>query len=378
MVDRERLLQFFLDLVRIPSPSFAEGAVFDCLEERFRALDLAVTRHPYRTVDHAAQNLLAVLEKNAEGYEPLILSAHADTVRPCDAVQPQVDGDIVRSDGTTVLGGDDKCALAEILELLSVLKEDGLPHGRLEIVVSSAEELGLVGARHLPYDRFQAVRALVLDASGSIGTAVTAAPAHVTWRITCRGRKAHAGIEPEKGISAIRIAAALIAAFPTGRLDRDSVANFGTIQGGEATNIVPDETVLTLELRSHSPLRLSRYEDRLKKAIRRTEARCGGTVEIVETGRNQAYRARPDEPLLEDFRQACQACGVDYLTQQAGGCSDANILSEHGLGCLNLACGMNAVHTNGEFVRISDMEKMSVLLVDLVTRRLRREPRSAT
>ena len=199
-INRERLLKTFTDLLRVDSPSFHEKKIGALLATELRKRGCQVTVQKY----DKSFNLIAVKKGNAAKAQPLLLSGHMDTIEPTEGLRFSIQADRVSSTGDTVLGADDKSALAQILEALAVVQENDLPHGDLEIVFTSGEERGLHGAKNLDFKRIRSRYGLVLDSSGSVGKLVVAAPSHITYEMRIIGRAAHAGIEPEKGISAIR------------------------------------------------------------------------------------------------------------------------------------------------------------------------------
>jgi len=365
-INRDRLTDCFTRLAHIASPSFAEDAVFAHVNGILEGLGCKTYIQNYGK----GKNLIAHLPASDPALPALALAAHADTVEPCANIQVIRDGDRLASDGTTVLGGDDKAAIAEIIEALRVITENKLPHGRIEVIITSAEEIGLVGAKHLDMARIGAEYCLVLDSSGEIGSAVTAAPYHIGFTIEFHGKKAHAGIEPEKGISAIAASAQVIHDFPIGRLDEHSVANFGSVDGGGASNIVPDLVVLTGEIRSHDKKLLDEHIACLEKACRLSEEKFKTKNVVTVTPEYDGFCVAPDHPLLAVVREAALACDLPFSTFVTGGGSDANIIASRGLSCLNLACGMHAVHTNEEYVLIPEMEKMSALLVSVLCEKI--------
>jgi tripeptide aminopeptidase len=382
-INRERLTDCFTRLAEIASPSFSEYDVFAFVRDSLAPLGCGAKLQEYcipkKNTQINSANLIAVLEATDPALPPLALAAHADTVAPCRNIRVVRDGDRLASDGTTVLGGDDKSAIAEIIETLRIITENKLPHGRVEVIITSAEEIGLIGAKNLDRAHLRAAHCLVLDSGGEIGSAVIAAPYQVSFEILCRGKKAHAGIEPEKGISAIAAAAEVIHAFPTGRLDQHSVANFGSITGGgaetgspdtvgeSADNIVPDLACITGEIRSHDKKLLEDHRARLEKACRGSEEKFGARIELTITPEYDGFAVPPDHPLLAVVREAAGTCALPFSAIVTGGGSDANVLTARGLSCLNLACGMHAVHTTEEYVLISEMEKMSEMLVSILT-----------
>ena len=256
MIDAERLKDEFLDLVCISSLSRREGAIARRLEVILKGMGATVE------IDDAGErvggetgNLLARFPGSAPGAPPFLLSCHMDTVGPAAAIRPVVDGDLVRTDGTSVLGGDDKAGIVAIFEAIRVLRGRGIPHGDIEVVLTICEESGLAGAKHFDTGRLRARRGLVLDVDG-VSELITRAPGANRLAFTVHGLAAHAGICPEEGLSAIQMAAEAISAMRLGRLDAETTANLGVIEGGLATNIVPDRVVVRGETRSLSPAKL--------------------------------------------------------------------------------------------------------------------------
>ena len=241
MINRERLVQTFCELVRIDSPSGEEEAMALDLEKRLRNLGLKTTRDDYG-------NLLA----NNGGLDPIILSAHMDTVEPGRGIKPEINGNRIVSDGTTILGGDCKAGVAAILEALQSIREDDIPHLPLEVIFTREEETGLVGARHLDFSKIQAKEAIVFDGEGPPSQITSASPTYIGFDIEVTGRAAHAGVEPEKGLSAIRIASEIITRLPQGRLDDQTTFNIGTIAGGSVRNAVAENTIIKGEFRSRN------------------------------------------------------------------------------------------------------------------------------
>ena len=241
MINPDRLVNTFLDLVRIDSPSGQEAIIGRELQARLTALGLAAG------IDEHG-NVIARLD--GDGVNWLLLSAHMDTVGQDTGIQPIIRDGVISSDGTTILGGDDKSGVAAILETIAVLQEQRLSHPPLEVVITVGEEVGLLGAKLVDKSILRAKQGIVMDAGGPIGHIVISAPGQDSLQITVHGVAAHAGSEPEKGINAIRVAAEAIAAMPLGRIDFETTCNIGIIEGGTARNIVPDIVKITGEARS--------------------------------------------------------------------------------------------------------------------------------
>lgn len=258
-VNHERLKALFLELVRIDSLSRHEQAVALRLQREVE-LAGAVCRfdNAGERVRGNTGNLIAKIPGNAAGAPPFLLAAHMDTVAPGEGVKPIVEGDIVRTDGSTVLGGDDKSGCAVICEVLHRVRESGMPHGPIEAVFTICEEIGLQGARNLDLALISAKEGLVYD-SDAPGYLVVRAPSAVSISFTVKGLEAHAGVAPERGLSAIKIAAEAIAAMRLGRIDDETTANLGVINGGRAGNVVPSEVVIRGEARSRNAAKLQSH-----------------------------------------------------------------------------------------------------------------------
>lgn len=376
LIDAGRLKEEFLDLVSIPSPSRREGAVARRLEVILKGMGASVE------VDDAGEqvggdtgNLLARFSGNAPGAPPLLLSGHMDTVGPADTIHPVVEGDIIRTDGTSVLGGDDKAGVVAILEAIRVARERGIPHGDVEVVLSICEEDGLLGAKHFDTARLRARRGLVLDVDG-LCELITRAPAANRLSFTVHGLAAHAGICPEQGLSAIRIAGEAIAGMRLGRLDAETTANLGTIQGGLADNIVPARVTVRGEARSLSPARLEAQTEHMRHcfeeaaarhAVRVGERHYAARVEAVVERQYDPLDLRDDAGIVGLVQSAAGALGRICRTRATGGGSDANIFAGRGLEVANLACGMREIHTVNEWVDVKDI----VLTARLVLETLR-------
>jgi tripeptide aminopeptidase len=365
-IREHRLRDLFLDLVRIDSLSRREGAIAKRLAQELVGLDASVEFDDAGTaVGGEVGNLIAHVHGTTAA-EPLLLCAHMDTVEPGAGVTPVVDGDIIRSDGRTVLGGDDKSGVAIILECLRVCREDGLPHPPLEIVFTICEEQGLLGARHLDLGRVRARRGLVFD-SDAVGFVFTRAPGSTLVEVTVHGRAAHAGMAPERGISAIKVAAEAIAAMRLGRIDDETTANLGTITGGRAINIVPDEVHLRGEARSHDTAKLDAQLAHMRDCFDAAAARHpGATVEVRCEAMYQSMRVDDQAPIMRLLMAAAVRAGRSVTSAGMGGGCDANILNQRGLEVVNLGTGMRDIHTTSEWLKVSDMVAAAEVTLALI------------
>ena len=364
MIDKARLKERVLELVRIDSLSRKERAIALRLKEILEALGGVVFMDDAGSaVGGEVGNLVAHFDGNVEGAEAMLLSAHMDTVAPGEGVTPVVDGDVIRSDGTTVLGGDDKSGLAIILEVLQAVREEEVPHGHIDVVFTICEEVGLLGAKHLDLGLVRAKTGLVLD-SDSIGFLITKAPAVNHLEFEVHGLEAHAGICPERGISAIQVAARGIAAMRLGRIDEDTTANLGLVSGGTAVNIVPNRVMLTGEVRSHDEEKLERQTQAMVACLQ--DAAAGATLELdgrlhetrVESRVRREYDRMDvshDTAIVQRVHEAARNLGLAVDTVAKGGGCDANVLNKRGLQVANLASGMRDIHTVHEWLDVNDL-----------------------
>jgi tripeptide aminopeptidase len=374
-MNRERLRDEFLELVRISSVSKREGNVAKRLTTILEGMGAIVQ------VDDAGDkigsdtgNLVARFPGTAPDVAPFLLCGHMDTVPPADNVRPVIDGDVIRTDGTTVLGGDDKSGIVAILETVRLLRERRIPHGPVDVLFTICEELGLIGAKHFDVGRLRARTGLVLDCDG-VHELITRAPAANRMQFTVHGLEAHAGLAPEQGISAVQVAAEAIAAMRLGRVDAATTANVGRIEGGLASNIIPNRVVLRAETRSLTLEALEAQTRHMLECFEQAASRRSVTLAgKTTTARVEARVERDYEPLsvpddtriVRLVRGAAERLGKPFMTRSTGAASDANVFSGRGVEVANLGCGMRQIHTVDEWVDVNDMVATTELLVETV------------
>lgn len=357
MIERERLLKTFVDLAAIPSPSGSENEVARAIVTRLQGMGL----NPMR--DHLG-NVLAQLD--GEG-EPFLLTAHMDTVGPCARVIPVVAHDVIYSDGSTILGADDKAGVAIILEVLALLTDHGLPHRPLDVLFTVQEETGLDGAKGCDRGRLRASMGIGLDAGGENGTIVASAPSHDELSVQVHGHSAHAGVCPEEGIDAIRVAAEAIASMPLGRIDEETTANIGIIAGGSATNIVAELVTLRGEARSRDEGKLQAQTQAMLGALERSAGAHGARVEVEVTRLYSAYKLTEADAIVRLVTRAMRSVGVVPVLAASGGGSDANVFNAQGMTIAQISAGMRAVHTCSEHVALADMVKAAEVVLACVS-----------
>ena len=368
MISRERLTESFIEMVRIDSLSKKERDMADHLLKKLREMGF----EPYEDdtgpkIGGNAGNVICRVP-GIPGKPVLLLMAHMDTVTPGIGKKPVVDGDIIRSDGTTVLGGDDAAGIAVILETVRSLKEDGTPHGDLYLVFTVAEEGGLFGARNLDIGKIPADFAFIMDDEGPIATAAVKAPFYNRFKVTFKGRAAHAGLEPEKGLSAIMLAAKALADLPyMGRIDAESTCNIGIINGGTARNIVSETCMVEGEVRSIHEDRLERYTKEILDHIRDVAGKLGGQVETEVERMYPGYSLEESSPIIRLLKEAADKAGLPLNLHATGGGSDTNVINGFGIPAVDVSVGMDRVHSTGERIRISDMEKACRFLEAIIT-----------
>lgn len=366
-INTDRLLGRFLDLVRIDSPPRQEGRIANYLEGALRELGFSVVRDGAGAEVGGETGNLIAFKPGAEREAPcLMLSAHMDTVEATGDLEPLVEDGVVRSRGETILGADDKAGVAAILEAVQCLNESGVACGDLEVVISICEEVGLLGARYLDFNRVRSRLAYVLDSGAPVGAIVVAAPSQDRIEARFHGRAAHAGGCPEQGINAIRAAAMAIAKINQGRIDFETTANVGAIHGGQVTNVVPDYVEVKAEARSRDRAKLDAQTRHLVDCFEQGAAEAGATVDVRVERLYESFRIAPDDPLVRWAQAATEASGLEAVAKDAGGGSDANIFNAHGLPSVVLGVGYQEIHSHKEWIAVSDLAKAAERTARLV------------
>ncbi len=366
------MVETFTELVGIDSISKEEGRLCKELQRRLDELGLTtIVDNAGAKVGGDSGNLIALRPGNAP-VEPLLLSAHMDTVEPGRGVRVRFEDGVFSSAGDTILGADDKSALAIILEVLHCIRENDLPCGPLEVVFTICEEIGLLGAKHLAYERLTARVGYVLETRNPEAI-ITRAPSANRFSFRIHGKAAHAGAAPEKGINAISLAAKAIAQLQLGRIDHETTCNIGLIEGGVATNIVPDQVVVHGEARSHDEAKLQRVTEGILAAFekvvdgrRQSPSDEGSWVETAVEHDFKRLHIPEAHYVVQLAAQSAKALGQGMNIAASGGGSDANVFAEHGIVTGVLGTGMENVHTVKESVRLGDMVRAARLLLRII------------
>lgn len=366
-MNNERLLNEFLELVKIDSETKFEAEIAAVLKQKFTDLGLHVFEDDTTAqTGHGAGNLICTLAGTKDGVDTIYFTSHMDTVVPANGVKPSIKDGYVVTDGTTILGADDKAGLAVMLETIRVLKEQSIPHGTIQFIITVGEESGLVGAKALDRSLVKAKYGYALDSDGKVGNIVVAAPTQAKVSAVIHGKTAHAGVAPEKGISAITMAAKAIARMPLGRIDKETTANIGRFQGGTQTNIVCDHVEILAEARSLLPEKMEAQVSKMKEAFESAAEEMGGRAEVDIQVMYPGFKFGEGDLVVELAKKAAAKIGRSCELLHSGGGSDANVIAGFGIPTVNLAVGYEDIHTTNERMPIEELEKLAEMVIALI------------
>jgi tripeptide aminopeptidase len=365
--EMENLSQIFTELAALPTPPGVERPVADRVTAFLRELGLAVDEDGAGArIGSDTGNLYIRLEPTVEDGTPIFLCAHLDTVPPEGPIEPVVEDGIVRNAAGTILGADNKAAVAVMLEAAARIVREGLPHAGVELLFTPKEEVGLQGAKAFDHRRLSARVGFVYDQAAPIGEVVVGAPTQRSLAVRFHGRAAHAGMYPEEGRSAIAAAARAVADMRLGRVDEETSANVGLIQGGTARNIVPEWCTVEAEVRSHDERKLDELVQELLEACSFAGSVAEVEVEASVVESFRGYRLRRSDLSVRLAAAALERAGFEPSYALSGGGADANVFNERGLQCVNLANGMVDIHTPDERIAVADLERMVDVTLALV------------
>ena len=376
-VNERRLVEEFIELARTNGPSGREAQVAALVRKKLEKLGAQVKDDG--TGEAAGSDTGNLIARFAPGggsagtasgsrqdAPAVFFCCHLDTVEPTEGLNAVQQGGRVSSDGRTILGADDRGGIAVLFEALRVVAESGLPRGEVEAVFTVGEETGLHGAKVLDQSLLRAKFGYVLDSGGRVGTAVVKAPTELDFKVVVHGRKAHAGVEPEKGINAIHLAARALATLPNGRVDPETTANVGIIRGGSSTNVVPERAELLGEVRSLDEPKAWAAAEAVRRAFEGAARQAGAHAEVEVVRAYGGFDLSPDAEVVRVFRSAAQAAGLVVELVPRGGGSDANIFNQRGLAVLNLGIGAQHEHTHQENIATSDLCKAAELVAEII------------
>ena len=375
-INQERLAFLFTTLCEIDSPSKQEGRVAAYLKSHLTDMGAEVFEDDSASrTGSDCGNLFARFSDGGLDREPVFFNCHMDTVIPSTGVKVKRTGEVFTSAGDTVLGSDDKAGIAALLEVMHTLQEKNVRYGPVELVFTTCEEVGLLGVKALDPANIKAKIGYALDSSGT-NRVVIGAPAANRITVKIKGLASHAGLSPEKGISSIQLAARAIARLKLGRLDRESTANIGVIEGGTASNIIPEFLLLQGEVRSHTVRLLEEYTDHIRSVFQEEVDNWSDPAGIITERPSLSFKIIDDYPVMKLNREstvikrveaAAASLGIELDYVIAGGGSDANIFNSYSLQCAILSTGMDRVHSTRETIKLSDMVHTANLIMAIIS-----------
>lgn len=367
-LNKTRMLTEFKEIVALPCHTLQERPVLELLQSKLAAMGFELQEDDAgKQLGGNCGNLWAFLPGNKTGATSVLLSAHMDGVEPCGGTTVVQKDGILYSDGTTILGGDDKSGVVAILEGVRMMLEENAEHGDIQLLFTIAEEGGVNGSRCMDKSLLKAEVGYALDSEGAPGEIVVGAPGQYKYTISIHGKKAHGGLEPEKGINSVMIAAKALADVKRyGRIDEETTCNIGIINGGTATNIVPDLVVIQGDARSRNNDKLNAIKDEIVNTICTSAEKYGAKAEAEVEHKYSSFLVAEDSKVVELAKDACAACGFKADVTLTGGGSDANFINAYGVPCVILGTGMSNVHTVEEFLKEEDLYNSAYLVYEIL------------
>ncbi|MDO8435594.1 MAG: M20/M25/M40 family metallo-hydrolase [bacterium] len=353
MINEQRLITTFFDLVKIPGPPGGEDAIAkDCIR---RFVELGLTAEQ----DKAGN----VIGRTAGDGEPFLMACHLDVVEPCTGVVPAIEGDRIVTKSATTLGVDDRAAIAGIFEALEVAAEQNIPLRPLEFLFTRDEEVASFGSRNLDTTLLLSRRGVSLDGK-LLGEVTIAAPFITRFVIRITGRASHAGSAPEKGISAIQVAARAVGNLVLGKIDHETTANIGRIAGGNAINAIPESVSCEGEVRSHVKEKLDTKVGDIFLAFENAAKAFGATVVCEREDTMPGYRVDPNDPLVKEVHEIMSRVGLKGVHDVTNGASDVNHLRVKGFDMVDLGIGVHEPHSTREWIAVADLIKLTELILE--------------
>lgn len=368
MINKERLIETFMDYVKIDSETKNEKAISERIAKDIKDLGFKVyVDNSGEKAESNGNNVYCFLE-GTKDLEPILFSAHMDTVTPGIGIEPYIDGEYIKSKGDTILGGDDKSGIAAIIEALRVIKENKLPHGPIEVVFSICEEGGLLGAKYVELDKLKSKKAVILDSGNSPSNIVIEAPGQNNIHAKVFGKPSHAGGNPEDGISAIMVLAEAVTNMKLLRIDEETTANIGTFKAVGVTNIVSPYAEMIAEARSRSSEKLKQQTDHMIECLENACNKYGAKLECNVAEKYSSFALDPKDELVEMVVKICENMGMTVKKIASGGGSDANIYNKNGIKSINIGTGMELAHTTDERLCIEDFVSVAKVVLSIMTR----------
>lgn len=370
---KDRIIKNLIEMIKIYSPSKKEGKFAEYLTKKLEDMGAQIYLDKgYENYGGNSPTIIAKIKGNLKG-EGITLSAHLDVIEPCENINPILDKNVLKTDGTTTLGGDDKAGIASILETIEVLKENKISHEDIFIVLTPGEELGMLGAKNItwdliPNDMIPAKNMIVVDNAGRAGLIAHTAPSKYDLIMKFKGKKAHAGIEPENGINAINLAALAISKMKMGRIDNLTTSNIGFIYSEFPTNVVADECLVKAEVRSHSEEKILEVIEEYKKCCDEAKNIFNGEYSLEYSCDYPVLKPKDNLEFANKFAKIYESIGVETELKVIGGGSDSNIFAKKGYNSIIIGVGMYNVHTVNEILELEELYKTTEALIKFISK----------
>lgn len=366
-MNKERLIDQFMEMVQVDSETGHEREIADYLLKIFKEMDVEVYEDDtQKETGYGAGNIFVRFKGDDEKAEPVYFTVHMDTVVPGLGIKPSIEGEYIVSDGSTILGSDDKAGIAAIIEAIRSLSESGASHGDVEFVITVGEESGLIGAKAFDTSVLKSRYGYAVDSTGKVGTVVTSAPTQTKIEAHIHGRTAHAGVAPEEGVSAITIASKAISKMKLGRIDSETTANIGKFEGGGPTNVVTDYVNILAEARSLDDEKMKAQTKHMIEAFENAAEELGGRAEVNSEVMYSALKAKEDSEVVSTVSKAIENIGREVSLISLGGGSDGNIFAGKGIDTAILGLGYENIHTTAERMPIEELAKITELIIEII------------
>jgi tripeptide aminopeptidase len=372
-MNTKRLINTFLDLISIYSPSLQERYVCDYLTRRLEDLGFEVYEDLVgEQIGGNSGNLYGYLDGD-DSLEPLLFCAHMDTVEPARGKKVIMHDDgMITSDGKTILGSDAMSGVSAILEAISTIKEESKNHRPIEVLFCVAEEIYGLGSKFFDYSIIKSKESYTLDLSGDVGSAAFKAPSLLTFDMIVEGKSGHSNFKSDNTINAIIVASNAVSQLKTGKIDTRSTLNIGLIQGGRAPNIIPDRCAVKGEIRSFSNDETYVLLEEVIKLFTRVTEEYGAKLEVSYEMHIEAYETPLNHPVVMRFQEVCEKLDIQCKLCSTFGGSDNNNIEQHGIKGLVLAAAMNSCHSNDEYTSVSELERITEVTIELMKGELKK------
>jgi len=360
------VLDNFLTLVDIPSESGEEKDIVKYLHKRLKNYTKKVKIDNHNNIfPKGVGNIIAHIP-GVKKYEPILLCAHMDTVKPGKNINHQILNNRIVTDGKTILGADDKAGIAAILTLLKLIHKEKFKCCPIDIVFTASEEVGLLGSKNLDFSLLNAKYGYILDSEGPIGSACTKAPSYLYVKVKVIGKAAHSAISSKAGINAIKIAADAISKIPTGKIDKDTSVNIGKIFGGTAINIIPDFTEVEFEIRSYLEHKINKFYKLIENEFKKAAKKFKGKIEIFSEKQFEKYEIPSSSKVVRNFKKVCKTLKITPKLEKSFGGSDSNVFNNNNIETLDISAGYKNPHSTDESIDLKSLNQLVSVIFELV------------